>query len=70
MKVNMNTDSEYKLISKITHEIGRPNAIFFNNDGKIDIVRADFGEGIHHDTQDLLAEDVIIYTERQDKEII
>lgn len=67
MKVSMDKDSKYKLINRKTSEIGRPDAIFFNNDGKIETVRADFGEGVHHDTQDLPAEEVIIYTEHQDK---
>ncbi len=66
----MNNGTEYKVLNRITLEIGRPDAIFFDNDGKIETVRADFGEGVHHDTQDLLAEDAIIYSERQDEEII
>lgn len=66
----MDNDLKYRVLDKTTNEIGRPDAIFFDNDGKIETVRADFGEGLHHDTQDLLPEDAIIYAEHDDKDII
>lgn len=66
----MNKDSKYIVLNRITLEIGRPDAVFFDNDGKIETVRANFGEGVHYDTLDLLPEDAIIYTERDDEDII